>query len=206
MRSKCASSTVEDIGHIGDEFELLVVNHPVRLGDVEQAVEHILEHGAIGLARAAHARHPLCIGLVAGDILLGEIVKPRHIAGLGLRDREYLLEGAHLFGRHDAVGLGHLRRQRDHSHRKCHLAPGFRIAGKHRAHGFDHAGKGGGGGFANGVEKAAEQRHETFLRDFGLKNRVWRNAQYETMHFTRRSDSSPEFVGPAPDRPVMPLP
>jgi hypothetical protein len=123
-------------------------------------------------------RHPLCIGLVAGDILLGEIVKPRHIVRLGLRDGEYLLEGAHLFRRHDAVGLGHLRRQCDDSHRKCHLAPGLRIAGKHRAHGLDHARKGGGGSFANGVEQAAEQGHGTFLRDFGLKNRVWRNAQY----------------------------
>jgi hypothetical protein len=33
------------------------------------------------------------------------------------------------------------------------------IAGKHSAHGFDNAGKGGGSGFANGVKQAAEQRH-----------------------------------------------
>jgi hypothetical protein len=67
------------------------------------------------------------------------LYKPRDIVGLGLRNREDFLESAHLFGCDNSVGLGHLRRQRDHGHGKRHLSPCFRIAGKHGAHGLDNA-------------------------------------------------------------------
>ena len=62
------------------------------------------------------------IGLEAGDVLLGEIVKPRDVLPFGSRNFEYLLEGAHLIMRDDAVGLGHLGRQRDHRDGKSNAA------------------------------------------------------------------------------------
>ena len=57
--------------------------------------------------------------------------------------RKYLLEGAHLVLRDDAVGLGHLGRQRDHRDREGHLAAQFRIAGENGAHGLDDIGNAG---------------------------------------------------------------
>ena len=123
---------LEDLGDAVQEIALALMQHAVGLGDVEQPVEDILQHRAVLAARAAQPRHPLGIGLEAGDVLLGEVVEPRDVARLVGRHREDLLEGADLVLRDDAVGLRHLGRKRDHGDREGDLAAQLRIAGEER--------------------------------------------------------------------------
>ena len=64
------------------ELAFALVEQAVGLGDMEQPVENVLQHRAVRMAGAAKLRHALGIGLEAGDVALGEIVEPRHIARL----------------------------------------------------------------------------------------------------------------------------
>jgi hypothetical protein len=51
------------------------VDQPIRLGDMEQTVEHFFQNRAIGSAGHAQRRQPLGIGLVAGHVLARQIIK-----------------------------------------------------------------------------------------------------------------------------------
>src|SRR5690606_17611596 len=85
-----------DAEYLGDPMQetlLALVHHAVRLGDMEQAVEDIFQHQAVGMAGTAQPRHLPGIGLEAGHVLLGEVEKPRHMARLLWWNLEYLLEG-----------------------------------------------------------------------------------------------------------------
>ncbi len=126
-------------GDAVQEAAFALMQQAVGLGDVEQPVEDVLQHRAVRLARAAQAGHALGIGLEAGDVLLGEIVEPRDVAPLGSGDLEDLLEGADLVLRDDAVGLGHLGRQRDHRDREGDAPAQVRIAAEDSAHSLHDA-------------------------------------------------------------------
>ena len=92
------------------------MQHAVRLGDVEQPVDNVFQHLAIFFSRAAKLGHLGGIGFKAGDVLLRQVVKPRHVACLPVGDLEKLLEGGDFVRRDDAISFGHLGGQRDHRH------------------------------------------------------------------------------------------
>ena len=135
---------LEDLGDAAQERQFALVHQAIRLGDVEQAVEDVFEHGTVRLAGAAQGRHLPRICLEPGDILAREIIETRHVAPLPLGNRENLLEGAHLILCDDAVRLGHLCRQGDHGDGKRDPAAKLRIALEHRAYGFDDTAQRGG--------------------------------------------------------------
>ena len=130
----------EDLGDAVQELAFALMHHAVGLGDVEQAVENVLQHRAVGMAGAAHLRHALGIDFETGHVLLGQVEQPRHIVRLLGRHLEYFLERAHFVLGDDAVGLGHLGRQRDHRHRKGDAAAQVRVARKQGAHCLDKFG------------------------------------------------------------------
>ena len=90
----------------------------VGLGDVEQALEHVLEQLAVALE---HGGELLGIGLVAGHVLLGEIEHAGDVLHLAVGHLEHFLEGVDLVHGDDAVGLGHLGAERDHADGEGHL-------------------------------------------------------------------------------------
>ena len=87
------------------------MHRAVGLGDVEQAVEDVLQHLRVV---GEEPRHVARIGLEAGDVALGEVVDAADVPLLAGRDGEDAAEGVDLRPRHDAVGLGHLGGERDH--------------------------------------------------------------------------------------------
>ena len=96
-------------------IELGLVHHAVGRGDVEQAVEHMLQRlGRIG----EKARDLAGIGVVAGHVLLGEVEHPGHLLFVPGRDFDRRAEGALFGGRHGAVGNRHLGGQRNQRQRK----------------------------------------------------------------------------------------
>ena len=129
----------EDMGDARQEGHFHVVDQPVRLGDMEQPVDDILEDRAVLLATDAQRCHLLGIGLVAGNVLARQIVEPGDVLRLVFRKLEDVAESVHLRRRHDAVGLRHLGRERDHRHGESDLTPRFRIPFKKGPHRFDHA-------------------------------------------------------------------
>ena len=87
-------------------------------GNMEQAVEHILEQLAVALE---HGGELLSIGLIACHILLGEVEDARDVLHLAFRDLEHLPEGVHVVLGYDAVGFGHLGAERDDANSECEL-------------------------------------------------------------------------------------
>ena len=72
---------------------------------MEQAFQHVLEHLAVALE---HDGELFGIGLVSGDVLLGQIKDAGDVRHLARGYLEYLLEGIDLIIGNDTVGLGHL--------------------------------------------------------------------------------------------------
>lgn len=104
----------EYLSHAPQERKFLLVHRPVGLRDMEEAVDDVFEDRAIPLAGGAERSHFLRIGLVAGNVLAGEIVKPGDVLRLVRGKLEDVAKGAHLGLVHDAVGLRHFRRKGDH--------------------------------------------------------------------------------------------
>ena len=102
----------EDFRHAPEEAMFAGVEGIVGLGDVEQRVEHILQHFAARLEQFGDLPG---IGLEARDVLLGEVEDTRDRGQFAIGNVEDLLEGPDLVFRHDAVGLGHLGAQPDHA-------------------------------------------------------------------------------------------
>ncbi len=100
----------EDPGDGAKEPFLALVVAAVGEGDVEQALEDVLEHrGAV----AEHRRDAGGVGVEAGDVLAGE-VEDAGGGGLVLAgDLEDPAEGRDLGGADEAVGLGHLGAEAD---------------------------------------------------------------------------------------------
>ena len=121
---------------------------------MEQAVDDVLEDRAIVLAGDAERLHLLRIGLVAGDVLPGEIIQPGDIGRLVVGILEDVLEGIDLGGRDDAVRLRHLGGKRDHCDGEGNLPACFRIALEERPHSLDHAGQHVAGGIGDHADKA----------------------------------------------------
>lgn len=103
----------KDVGDRLEEGHFRGGDRPVGLGNVKEAVEHVLEHGRMG---AEAAREPLRIPLEAQRRLLGEIEQAGDRLLAFLRCAEDLAEGGDLVGGNDAVGLGHLRPEPDQRH------------------------------------------------------------------------------------------
>ena len=98
------------------EIILLVRRHtPVGLGDVEQPVEHVLQHGGVV---AEFLRQAPGVAVKAQRGLLGEIegaLQLRLEIGRGAED---LGEGFDFRARHLAIGLGHFGAEPDQRHRE----------------------------------------------------------------------------------------
>ncbi len=152
----------EELGDPGEKRELLFVHQAISFGDMEQRVDDIFEHRAELIAGPAHAGEILGIGLEAGDVLAGEIVKPRDVAGLFRRKFEDLPKRFNLGIRDDTVGLGHLRRKRNDGHREGNAPPGFRIAFEHRADRLNDAADHVAGGVTDCAEQPVPERRYLF--------------------------------------------
>ena len=112
----------EDAGDLGEIGELALVHGAVGAGDVEEPVEHALQHHRIV---GEEARDVARIGVETGHVLLGEVVDARDVPILARRDRKDAAEGVDLRARHDAVGLRHLGGERDDADREGSLAADF---------------------------------------------------------------------------------
>ena len=124
-----------------EEVQFLLMHSTVGLGDMEEPVDNIFEHRAILIAGHAKRRQLLGIGLIARNVLTGEIVKPGDVLRLVIGKLENIAERRHFSLGDDAVGFCHLGGQRDHGDGKRHLAAGFRITFKQRPHSFDDTGE-----------------------------------------------------------------
>ncbi len=116
------------LGYAVQELAFPLMDQPVGLGDVEQTIENIFQHHAVRMAGAAQLRHAPCINFEPRDILLGDVVETRHVARLLRGHFEDFLERTHLVLGDDAVGLGHLGRERYHRDGKRDATAKIRIA------------------------------------------------------------------------------
>jgi hypothetical protein len=113
----------EDFAHIFKVSQLPIMHGSVRLGDMKQAVQNILQLCRIVCKYTAHIAG---VGVEACDIAFRQIVDAADIPLLAGRHGENLAERVHLRARDHAVGLRHLGAQRDHRDRKGGVPPGFR--------------------------------------------------------------------------------
>ena len=132
MRAKACSSKPKISATRGEIGKLALVHRSVGLGDVEQAVEDVLQHGGIV---GEQARDVARVGLEAGDVVLGEIVDAADVLLLAGRDGEDAAERVDLRARHHAVGFRHLGGERDHGDGEGRLAAHLAVgqAGERRA-------------------------------------------------------------------------
>src|SRR3546814_9023778 len=82
----------------------------VGVGDVEEAVQQLLQHGRVV---GEHAGELACVGLEAAGVLARLVEHPADVLHLVGGDAEHLLEGVHLLAVDVAVGLGELGAQPD---------------------------------------------------------------------------------------------
>ena len=95
------------------------MHRAVGLGDFEEAVEQILEHGRFVRQKA---RHVARVGFKAGNVAFGEIIDAGDIPLFARRNGEDAGEGVDLGAGHDAVGLRHLGGEGDHADGESRLA------------------------------------------------------------------------------------
>jgi hypothetical protein len=100
----------EPVGDRAQEGLLALVVAAVGEGDLEQALEDVLEHPRLV---AEHCRDALGVGVEAGDVLAREVEDAGGGGLVGGGDLEHLAEGGDLGRAHEAVGLGHLRPEAD---------------------------------------------------------------------------------------------
>jgi hypothetical protein len=120
---KVAGGEAEDFRDAFEIGKLALVDRTIGLGNVEQTVDDVFENLR---APGEEARQLARIGVIARDILLGEIEHARHAAKLALRHVENLLERDDLVARDNAVGFRHLGAERDDADGKGNRH--FRIA------------------------------------------------------------------------------
>ncbi|MCR6673886.1 MAG: hypothetical protein NVV79_21795 [Devosia ginsengisoli] len=109
--------------NVADRFEVVelgLMHQAVGRGDIEQTVEHMLER--IGTV-VEEARDLAGIGVVAGDILLGQVEHADHLLFMAMGDFHRGAEGALLGGGHRAVGHRHLGGERDQRQGEGGVAP-----------------------------------------------------------------------------------
>src|SRR3990170_5301047 len=111
----------EALGDLPKELFLLGMQRLVGVGDVEQTVEHVLQQLAVAIE---YDNELLGIGLVAGDVPLGEIEDAGGVLHLRVGHLERLLEGEDFVPGDDAVGPGHLGAKRDHADGERYLVLG----------------------------------------------------------------------------------
>ena len=100
------------------ERQLRLVHRAVGLGDEEQAVDDVGERFPVVGVKGGDAGG---VGVVAGDVALGEIEEARDVALLARRHAEDVAEGSDFGGRDHAVGLRHLGGERDQRDRERDL-------------------------------------------------------------------------------------
>jgi len=125
--------------NLGQKRHFLLMDIAIGLGDMKQPVENIFQKMTLALAFLTEAGQLAGIAFKARHILLGEIVKPRHMSSFFLRHREYILKGAYFVLRHDTVGFRHFGGQGDHGNRKGNPPARIGIAFKNGAHSLDNA-------------------------------------------------------------------
>jgi hypothetical protein len=102
----------EDLRHLVEIVELVGGYLAVGPGNVEQALEQLLEDGRIV---PEHASELARIGFEATDVLARLVEQPTDVLQLLRRNVEDLLEGADLVASHHPVGLCHLGAEDDHA-------------------------------------------------------------------------------------------
>ena len=143
--------------HLIEEFLLLLMHQPVRLGDVKKPVHDIFQDLLFAGKQSAHLP---CIAVKACHILFGEIVEPRDIAGFLVWNGKDISKSLHLIRCNNTVRLGHLGRQPDHGNGKSHLAACFAVALEDRAQAFDHSRKSACCRSGNDFTESPENRHD----------------------------------------------
>src|SRR6185312_16306900 len=98
-------SDAKSLGNLSQKLHFVWMEHPVRLGDVEQAFQHVLEQLAVALEDGGEL---VGKGLVSSDVPFGEIKDVGDVRHLSGRYLEHLLEGIDLIVGDDTVSLGHL--------------------------------------------------------------------------------------------------
>ena len=93
MQANAVGRDAEDLGDPAQEALLGVVIAAVRDGDVEQALENVLEHARPAAEHPGDARG---VGVETGDVLAGEVEHARRRRFVLGRDLEDLAEGRDL--------------------------------------------------------------------------------------------------------------
>jgi hypothetical protein len=105
--------------------ELALMHGAIGLGDIEQAIQDVLQHGPVVGQKPGHVAR---IDLEAGGVPFGEVVDAIDVPLLAGRNREDAAEGVDFGASDHAVGLGHLGGERDHGDGEgrlpAHLAVG----------------------------------------------------------------------------------
>ncbi len=124
----------EQPGHLRQIGMFGGMDDPVRLGDMEQCVEELLEHRRFV---GEHTRDLPRIGFEPARILAGEIEQTPDILALLRRDLKQLAKDSDLVSGDPSVGLGHLGAERDHRDGKggFRRVAVFRRFGGHSIHG-----------------------------------------------------------------------
>jgi hypothetical protein len=135
--------------------ELALVHGAVGLGDEEEAVEHVLEH--VRTVRE-HPGELAGIELEAGGAALGEVEEARELARVPLGHGAERAKGRDFGFGHDAVGPGHLGRERHQAGREGRLLARRAVA-EDGAHGVDEGFEGVLDEARCGAADAAKQRH-----------------------------------------------
>lgn len=112
-----AFAQAENLSHSPQKRDLRVMQRIVCCRDEEKSVQQIFQHTG---SRAVEPRDLRRIGFIARNVAPREIEHALDAALILLRNFHHLLERRELDIRHNAVGLGHLGRKRNHGEREHH--------------------------------------------------------------------------------------